>query len=58
MDFIEKLFLKHKDILTFKVGTKAGPSQWIAIDWFNVPEHLNMLEVLNLQLFILQMIIG
>ena len=36
----------------------AGPLQWISIDGFKVPEHLNMLGVLNSELFFLWIIIG
>ena len=36
----------------------TGPSQWISIDGFKVSEHLNMLGVLNPELYLLRIIIG
>ena len=38
--------------------SNSGPLQWILIDGFKVPEHLNILGVLNPELFLLWIIIG
>ena len=36
----------------------TGPSQWISIDGFKVPEHRKMLGVLNPELFVLWLTIN
>ena len=47
-----------QSFLSFSFDPCSGPLQWISIDGFKVPEHLNMLRVLNPELYLLRIVIG
>ena len=51
-----KMISKANDRL-FRYLTTTGPLQWISIDGFKVPKNVNILRVLNLELFFCEYVI-